>query len=131
MPDDALLGGETQPPIEGESKSHEPLRESENPRQFGRGAPNCRSRERVRSARAVMPEMVMSISPDCKDVPIERAPRAAPLLSVPFDFDLAICSASQKLIQAAQAQIPDLGRDASGSIRARSRSRLGPRRSCF
>jgi hypothetical protein len=50
-----------------------------------------------------MPEMVISISPDFYDVAIEGAPRAAPLLSVPFDFDLATCSAPEKRIQAAKA----------------------------
>jgi hypothetical protein len=47
--------------------------------------------------------MAMLISPDCQDVAIEGAPRAAPLPSVPFDFDLAMCSAPEKRIQAAKA----------------------------
>jgi hypothetical protein len=75
--------------------------------------------------------MAMLISPDYQDVAIEGAPLAAPLLSDPFNFDLAVCSAPEKPIQAAKAQIPGLGRDASGAIRARSRSRLGLLGRCF
>ena len=75
--------------------------------------------------------MVMTISPDCYDVPIEGALRAAPLQRVPFDPDLAICSAPEKPIHAAKARIPGFDRDARNSIRAKSLSRLNLRDSCF
>ncbi len=201
MPDGGLLGEETQPPIEGESENHEPLHESENPRQFGCGfkraelpiarAPQVADetnsaeeperdsdRENIgpvglklgregiepgAPAKGVLVKDDQKVehaqAADSKEerlsvekrlcalgargdagnghVDFSRLLRccyrgsAAPLLSVPFDFDLAICSASKKPVQAAKAQIPALGRDASGAIRARSRSRLGLRGSCF